>query len=295
LDLKIEADDPAIGHVHRPGAAAELMDVAVQINSAGLRDDEYPLEHGARRRIVFLGDSLTFGWGVEQDQTFEHLLERELDRLQPTEILNFGIGNYNTSQEVSLFEARGLAYRPDLVVLFYFINDAEPTPHRSEYAWLGHSRLMSFYWSRIKAMRARYGDAPNFFGFYSELYRDDQPGWQATQRAFGRLAELAARERFAVRAILLPELHELQEYPFAEQHAKVMRALARNGIRALDLAPLFQNETDPMRLWVARDDAHPNARAHALIARYSLDFLAGHESAPESESAANRLRAPILR
>jgi lysophospholipase L1-like esterase len=273
LALKVESDDPRIGHVHRPGSSAQLMDVSVQINSDGLRDDEYPVERNERRRIVFLGDSLTFGWGVEQEESFEHLLERELDRVAPTEILNFGIGNYNTSQEVRLFEVKGLRYKPDLVVLFYFINDAEPTPRRSKYAWLGHSRLMSFYWSRIKAVRARYGDAPNFYGFYSDLYREDQPGWIATQRAFARLAQICVQHGIAVRAILLPELHRLREYPFSKEHARVMRSLTEHGIPALDLAPLFRNEEQPMSLWVSRDDAHPNSRAHALISQYSLPFL----------------------
>jgi lysophospholipase L1-like esterase len=273
LALKIESEDPKIGHVHRPGSSAHLMDVPVQINSDGLRDDEYAVERNERRRIVFLGDSLTFGWGVEKEQSFEHLLERELDRTHPTEILNLGIGNYNTSQEVSLFEAKGLRYQPDLVVLFYFINDAETTPRKSRYAWLGHSRLMSFYWSRIKAVRARYGDAPNFHGFYSDLYRDDQPGWVETQRAFGRLAEIGREHGIAVRAIILPELHDLREYPFSREHEKVMTSLAEHHISALDLAPLFRNEEQPMRLWVARDDAHPNALAHAQIAQYSRAFL----------------------
>ena len=53
----------------------------------------------------------------------------------------------------------------------------------------------------------------------------------------------------------------------------MMRSLAEHGIPALDLAPLFRNEEQPMSLWVSRDDAHPNSRAHALISQYSLPFL----------------------
>jgi len=53
-----------------------------------------------------------------------------------------------------------------------------------------------------------------------------------------------------------------------------MDFLRANGIRALDLAPAFANEGDTHSLWVSLDDAHPNARAHRLIADYSLNFLA---------------------
>ncbi len=52
-----------------------------------------------------------------------------------------------------------------------------------------------------------------------------------------------------------------------------MAPLAEHGIPALDLAVLFQNEEQPISLWVSRDDAHPNARAHAQISQYSQTFL----------------------
>jgi len=43
---------------------------------------------------------------------------------------------------------------------------------------------------------------------------------------------------------------------------------------ALDLAPLFAGEAEPTTLWVAPDDAHPNAHAHRMIAAHSADFIA---------------------
>jgi lysophospholipase L1-like esterase len=272
--LKLESPNPLIGHVHRPNAEADLMNVHVAINSAGFRDDEVPLERTGRGRIVFLGDSLTFGWGVEQDETFAAILEKELSQDTPTEIINFGTGNYNTTQEVNLFLEKGLAYRPDKVVVFYFINDAEPVPKKSRFAWLGHLRIATFYWSRAQALLARMFPSAGFAEYYGALYRDDQPGWIATRKAFLDLKTACERNGIALQVVLLPELHELVHYPFAEQHAQVVRFLRDNGIAALDLAPRFADEKNPQSLWVSRDDAHPNARAHRLIASFSRDFLA---------------------
>ncbi len=73
--------------------------------------------------------------------------------------------------------------------------------------------------------------------------------------------------------MLLPELHDPARQPFAEQHAKVMAFLARNGIEALDVTPAFKDVTEPLKLWVAPDDAHPNADAHAIIAKAVEPFL----------------------
>ncbi|HXK26219.1 MAG TPA: SGNH/GDSL hydrolase family protein [Myxococcota bacterium] len=272
--LKVDSENPKIGYVHRPNREEHLMNVDVRINSDGFRDDEYPLEKGARWRIIFLGDSLTFGWGVEKDQTFEALLERALQAKRPTEIINFGAGNYNTEQEVNLFLEKGLRYRPDQVVLFYFINDAEPTPRASRLEWLGNFRIATFYWSRVKALWARFDPSTGFEAYYRDLYRDGAPGWQHAQEALLQLRDAAREHGIALQVVLLPELHAPAERLFAPQYARVMEFLRANGIPALDLSPRFAGETDPMSLWVAPDDAHPNARAHRAIADSSYDFIA---------------------
>jgi lysophospholipase L1-like esterase len=273
--LKIDTANPLTGHHHRPDTQARLMNVTVRTNSDGFRDDDYPVEKGARRRIIFLGDSLTLGWGVEKEETFEHLLERELDAISPAEIINLGIGNYNTTQEVNLFLDKGLKYSPDQVVLFYFINDAEPAPQKSRFPWLGEIRIVNFYWSRAKALAERLSEARGFQAYYSALYRDGQPGWARSQAALLELQRICREHDLQLQVVLLPELHELQDYPFAKEHGLITDFLRENEIPALDLAPSFHDERNPTTLWVAIDDAHPNAEAHRRIAEYSLEFIAG--------------------
>jgi len=274
LALKSDSPNPLIGHHHKADSEAFLMGVTVRTNANGFRDDEYPVEKGERRRIMFLGDSLTLGWGVEKEETFEHRLERALDAIEPTEVINLGIGNYNTTQEVNLFIDEGLKYRPDQVVLFYFINDAEPLPRKSRLPGLGRSRLVTFYWSRIKAAKARLSpDSADFQEYYSALYREGAQGWERSRVAFLQLKEICEAEEIVLKVVLLPELHQLDPYTFEKEYEQVMDFLRRNGIEALDLTPYFAGEPDPQQLWVARDDAHPNARAHALIAEYALDFV----------------------
>jgi lysophospholipase L1-like esterase len=273
LTLKQDSPNPKIGHHHRPSSEATLMGVRVATNADGFRDDEYPVERGERRRVLFLGDSLTLGWGVEKEETFEHRLEQALHARTPTEVINLGVGNYNTTQEVNLLIDKGLAYAPDAVVLFYFINDAEPVPQKSRFPGLGRSRMVTFYWSRLKALKARLTPTAGFETYYAALYDDDAPGWIASRQALGQLAGLAREHRFDLRVVLLPELHDLANYPFAREHALVLGTLAELRVPSLDLAPLWADEQDPQSLWVARDDAHPNARAHAWIAEHTLAFI----------------------
>jgi hypothetical protein len=166
-----------------------------------------------------------------------------------------------------------VASSPDLVVVFFFINDAEPTPERS--SWLGLTRLRSltFVWSRLRSLRARWETSGSFVDYYRALYLPDQPGWQAMTQAFRELQEVCREKGIALQVVLLPELHELADYPFAEEHARVGAFLHREGIDYKDLAQDFRGIHNSRSLWVAPDDAHPNAVAHRMIAEYSRSFL----------------------
>jgi len=272
-ELKISSSNPKIGHVHRPNSNAFLMDVDVEINSDGLRDREYPIARSDKYRIVVLGDSLTFAWGVDQQDSFANLLEESLSHERPTEVINFGAGNYNTEQQVNLFLEKGLKYKPDQIVVFYFINDAEPTPTRSEWGWLSHSRLATLFWSRVNAALTNVSASVSYREFYAQLYHDDAPGWIHTKEAFLEIQNVAHEEGIDLRVVLLPDLHNLVDYPLAEQHAKLQQFLTEVDIPSLDVVTFMSNETDPYKLWVAMDDAHPNAEAHRLIAKYALDFI----------------------
>jgi lysophospholipase L1-like esterase len=271
-----------IGHEHKPSRSAHLMGVDVSINSHGFRGREVALaKPDGVYRVMLLGDSLTLGWGVEADETFAVLLERMLGedfegantRLR-AEVINTGVGNYNTDQEVSFFETRGRAFDPDLVILNYFINDAEPTPRQRLPKILKYTYLGMSLWGRLDLIRRLYLTDGDYSNYYADLYHDDQEGWQRAQAALARLARLSEVDDFALLLVLLPELHSVgEEYGFQEIYDRVRGAAERAGVKhVLELAPAFAHE-EPESLWVTLGDAHPNAKAHAIIARGIHDYL----------------------
>ncbi|MEC9374746.1 MAG: SGNH/GDSL hydrolase family protein [Pseudomonadota bacterium] len=273
VDVKIKSDDPNIGHEHTPGANAYLMGVDVKINSDGMRDSEYTIERNAKHRIAFLGDSLTFGWGVDKVDTFESQLEVILSKTQPTEILNFGHGNFNTQQQVSLFKKTGLKYQPDQAVVFYFINDAEVTPVRSNWLWLSHLRSVTFLWSRIRGLLTRSNSGQTFESFYKDLYQDDKQGLLAVKSSFLELQDICLERNIQLQVVMLPELHNLIDYPFKLEYKKISGFLEDNNIDVIDLTDSFLGYKPSEDLWVAPDDAHPNALAHKMIAEFTSDFI----------------------
>ena len=146
---------------------------------------------------------------------------------------------------MALFREKGTTYEPDAVVVFYFINDAEPTPRRSRGDVLARLRTTTFFWSRLKSALTRVGRHQSFREYYAGLYADDQPGWTAARWAFVELRDVCRSRGIALRVVLLPDFHALRDYPFAAEHRKIVAFLAEHNVAVLDLAPSWVSRTIP--------------------------------------------------
>lgn len=280
--LKTESRNKEILHRHIPGKSAKLMGVPVKINSHGFRDNEYSIKKDdGVFRIFLLGDSLTFGWGVSKEDRFSEHLERILSQIQAergsstlVQVINSGIGNFNTQQEVALFEVEGKKWQPDLVILNYFINDAEETAVVRSPKLISYSYLAMWLWGRVDILRRLSGGDKNYSDYYRDLYADGRPGWMAVERSLQRLEKMAKADGFQLVVALLPDLHTVwPDYAFKDVHEKVKKLAHNSGIdKVFDVAPSFEGE-DPSGLWVSADDAHPNERAQEIIARALAKYL----------------------
>jgi len=100
--------------------------VRIRTNRLGMRGPEIaPAKPDGIKRFLFLGDSVTFGVGVEEEQTFLHLVNEQLG--SSVEICNGGIVSYNTVQELRWLEKWGDQIEPDAVFLLYVNNDPTTT------------------------------------------------------------------------------------------------------------------------------------------------------------------------
>jgi hypothetical protein len=112
--------DRSLGWSLEPGANASSsvtgQRIDYRINSKGLRDDETPYEKPPGvYRIVLLGDSRTFGYGVPIEKHFSKYLEGYFDRV---EVINMGVSGYGVDQELISLRSEGFRYQPDLVIAY---------------------------------------------------------------------------------------------------------------------------------------------------------------------------------
>ena len=120
--------DPRLHWALRPGVDLEFTAARVRTNAHGLR--------GARlqpstAKVLCVGDSATFGWAVEEQETYPYRLERLLNgpgRKVPWQVANAGVPGYSSHQVRRRAEALIGRLRPRVVVVYTGNNDAWPAP-----------------------------------------------------------------------------------------------------------------------------------------------------------------------
>lgn len=108
-----------------------FVDGIYRINSKGYRDYEFSEDKNPHiKRIIVMGNSCTFGWKVDLEQTYAKRLEKLLNQDLPEpeyEVINAGMTGYSTFQGLRLLKREILSYHPDIIIIAYGWNDMCPS------------------------------------------------------------------------------------------------------------------------------------------------------------------------
>ena len=300
--------DPALGWIGAPGLRQRFVrpafDVWIEHDAEGFRRPDPPLPATPQQRLLVLGDSLVWGWGVGQGELATDWLQRAL--APRAAVVNRGVDAYATSQELLLLErelARGPWTRVLLVVTpgdleenldgkrgrrpLFALEGGRLVAHNQPAApllgplrrWWKDSSL-AFRWLELAANRLRLrleGDAPRA-GPRAPAPAELAAGAAVTARL---LLEMDARARAAGAAfevVRVPTDAELAGRP-ADPLAAAARTLlhdleANAGLAVVDLGPELARRGAGPGLRFAGDD-HPDAQGQRRIAEALLAHLAG--------------------
>jgi lysophospholipase L1-like esterase len=281
-DVKQRSADALIGHEHRADAHAFLMGVDVATNAEGHRDREIPL---ARQpgvgRIVMLGDSFIEGWGVPFEATISKRLEKLFDQAgEKVEVMNTGVGNYNTVMEVEAFLTRDAKFKPDMVVLNYTFNDAEPVPDYGSTNFLArNSEAAVFLVGGMDSIFRLFGERRTWDTYYLGLY--DTPGWEAAKAAIHRLSDYCRANKVKLMIVSWPELHDVNNYRLQKITDLLHGVADAEKVPFVDLLNAVKGQ-DSSKLWVTPPDPHPNAYTNGLYAAYLFPYLKEEMAKPAS-------------
>ncbi|MCB9892578.1 MAG: hypothetical protein H6833_13080 [Planctomycetes bacterium] len=182
--------------------------VEIRTNDRGMRMREVTLTKPAQTfRIVCVGDSVTFGWGVPERETYPRLLERSLRNGlaedKDIEVLNCGVPGHTTLQALRRLEQDVLPLEPDVIVLATGFNDGFVTRQAPDRERLARGDTPEFptpswWWRRSRTSHAL-GLAPRFAAPGS-LHRERLP---RAERDRARRAIVAAARTRGAQVLLL--------------------------------------------------------------------------------------------
>lgn len=239
-----------------PGLAYELIPnrekfshgAMIRTNSFGMRDTEPTLNKNASLlRIIVLGDSFTFGFGVSEDQTYSNILEKLLNEFTINvhcqyEVLNFGVGGYSTRDEAIVFKHKILPWNPRLVVIGYVLNDPEIEPvqplhlYYQKPSWWQYSHVL-----RLIAKKRYHWDVKRLGGggdYYRYLHSHNDK-WMSVVDAFGEIKHIADVHGIKVAIVIFPVIptkgrwwsdgKQWGNYPYKAIHKQVADTARENG------------------------------------------------------------------
>ena len=264
-DLKAQSPDPDLDFDHVRSKSAVLQNVTIRLNDYGLRNGPVEPVPTGGRRILFLGGSITLGWGVQEEQTVEARLQQMLrDSGGRVQVLNGGVGNYNAERYVSRFFKELQDLNPTDIVVHYFLRDAEDLPAGGGNIILRNSELGVTLWIAYHRLFDKAGEG-TLVDHYRAAYDPNAPGFGVMKMKLRELADYGRAHHIRMYLAMTPDVHNLVDYKFDFVHETMRQIAEADGYTYVDLLPAMRGRP-PETLFAMPGDPHPNALGHQLMA-----------------------------
>ncbi|MFZ2356550.1 MAG: SGNH/GDSL hydrolase family protein [Candidatus Omnitrophota bacterium] len=266
--------------------------ISINTNSDGLRDKEH-LPCDNCYKILALGDSFTFGDGVELNDTYLSILEDTLNKNanKKHEIIKAGVVGYSTYNERLYLEKKGLGYHPHLVFVQFWWDDLgiDKISYLAEAGFLTTGKIKSFARWRLflnknfrayAFLRALYTKIFNkaLFASKANFFPDSEDGLRQklniTLRQFRNIEEFCKQNNTACLFLLIP----LKEFVydkggFKKQWDVFRNFLDKNDIRYIDVTPQLTKAVNKGETVFFTVDPHLNKNGHRIVAEALYQYL----------------------
>ena len=242
----------------------------------------FPPPQPDRFRIVVLGDSMTYGFGVAADWAYPALLQRILDRTHRIEVINLGVPGAQSTDIARMMARMVPELRPNLVLYGMCLNDFLPsgeqeTAHAVGIPLPNWIRLLGVERTRLgrllddayRNLLVTLGISRDFWDDVLKDFSAYQNRFQSDMKDLRRIGDAAGLP--PVTAIVLDQLPSLGSR--GHRIATIAEAAFRTA--GLNIVPTeaFYRAQNGRPLFVSRWELHPNEEAHAIFATMLADHL----------------------
>jgi lysophospholipase L1-like esterase len=256
-----------------PNSSGEVFGKEVRIDQYGFRQMDSPTHYDAS--WLFLGDSVTFGVGIEQERIFPQLIQ---NHFQQTKIWNTAVAGYSTLNYLDVVRAFLRDDRNDIekVVLFFCINDVYGNLSLKPSDASVKDQLLSFLRANSKLflfLKKRFFDRSKAYALFDiSLYAGDNPKIREHLNAVVEIKAALDKAKIDFLAVILP-----YEYQLRVKGLKAPQTLLNDFFAAHDIASvdLYEDFTarDSEDYFLYGDPMHLSVLGHETVAEKLVEVL----------------------
>lgn len=272
----------------------------IRINKYGQRGEDYPLEkEEGEYRVICLGDSLTFGPGVRDEETFAAVLQEIFRRRNPgtdknVRIINAAVNGYATVHYLRWAETQVDIYDPDLLIVGCFIGNDMVIPPRgihsipvpmenllrkSAFFHFLYTTYRKHLWKRTRAVQKNKAveDVDKELAQYAGVierdlsFKDKMRLWQHSLTHFKSIRELTRDKGVDVACALIPSSWMMLSKNEVKIYTWLEKEVEKRGYPVISLLPALQAAGKDA--WLVYDPGHMNAKGHQAAAQALYDGL----------------------
>ena len=263
----------------------------VRLNSLGYRDFEYSLERPKNTfRILVLGDSMTFGQGINKtSDTYPKQLEVLLNKKsveQSFEVINTSYPGFNTDSELYDLYIKGFNFQPDMVFLGYYHNDiprpgylrCDPTNREiikkggKIKTFLRQTSLYQFINFRYNRLLEKLNHKPKMEDCINEAY--SSTAWEMEKVYLDAIRKACLLRNIKLMIGIIPLMFNLNDdYPIKMIHSKLKNYCKENGVECIDFFEEGFTGKNALNLVISPEDRHLNSQGAKIISKILFEKL----------------------
>ena len=324
INYEWRADDPVLPYVPKPNYHGKMVlkdqfSADLTTNAQGFRaTKDIPVARTPGvHRLLFLGDSFVFGWGVNDNEVLSSVVEKELSGAsdaKPVEVINAAVYGFDIVQYFEMFN-RVIKYAPDVLFLgFTLENDFNITPLQTDVTtksirievendfkykfrnFINRLHLVTLIRDRLYIHFPRIRNFMLSLGVNHkrDIFLKDYPAslresMQKTEEILKQMKSVCDQRKVRFVVLLIPlreqvycrnEINRFPGFDTEKPNKTLKTILDRNKIESIDFLPLLlaTSKQSPNRLYFDTDP-HWTKYGHEVAAQQIVDFLkgSGHE------------------
>ena len=299
LSINQRSEDQKLVYELIPDRVSDYECVSNIVNSQGIRVARIGEVYGKKTkyRIIVLGDSVTYGYARQYNETYPSFLEEYLkSRGYDAEVINLGVSGYGFGQYVERLKTTGMGLDPDFILVDYTSSDYKPysdeglftdAPVKCRLPYIGLEtdcrtvqnlndfRTLVFFKTRFENMMAKASeDNESMFKYYRVDFEGEDYG-----NFLKSVDELktATGDRPTVVG-MMPIAAGWDDYAIEEDVTRLREAFGKDNITTIDFYPYLHDRSSEDSIANGKDVIHYNPEGYRLVAQGLGEYLTQHEN-----------------